>query len=64
MQKYMRWSAILVVLMLALAACQSDGGDASEEPEASADESAPVESTDDGGELGVVPCWVPMPSTA
>lgn len=31
MQKYMRWSAILVVLMLALAACQSDdpGTDAS-----------------------------------
>ncbi|MGH2445526.1 MAG: branched-chain amino acid ABC transporter substrate-binding protein [Candidatus Limnocylindria bacterium] len=26
MQKYTRWSAILVVLMLILAACQSDGG--------------------------------------
>ena len=26
MQKYMRWSAILVVLMLALAACQTGGG--------------------------------------
>jgi branched-chain amino acid transport system substrate-binding protein len=26
MQKYTRWSAILVVLMLVLAACQSDGG--------------------------------------
>jgi branched-chain amino acid transport system substrate-binding protein len=34
MQKYMRWSAVLVVLMLVLAACQSEdpGGDASEEP--------------------------------
>jgi branched-chain amino acid transport system substrate-binding protein len=33
MQKYMRWSAILVVLMLVLAACQPDGGgDASEAP--------------------------------
>jgi branched-chain amino acid transport system substrate-binding protein len=33
MQKYMRWSAILVVLMLVLAACQGDGGgDASEAP--------------------------------
>ena len=26
MQKYMRWSGILVVLMLVLAACQTDGG--------------------------------------
>ncbi|HSK94276.1 MAG TPA: branched-chain amino acid ABC transporter substrate-binding protein [Candidatus Angelobacter sp.] len=26
MQKYMRWSAVLVVLMFVLAACQSDGG--------------------------------------
>ena len=26
MQKYMRWSAILVVLMLVLAACQGGGG--------------------------------------
>ena len=33
MQKFMRLSAIFVVLMLALAACSSDGGDASEEPE-------------------------------
>ena len=33
MQKYMRWSAVLVVLMLVLAACQEDpGGDASAEP--------------------------------
>ena len=32
MQKFMRLSAILVVLMLALAACSSDGGDGSEEP--------------------------------
>ena len=42
MQKYMRWSAILVVLMLALAACQTGGGDAE-----SPDESTPA--TSDGG---------------
>ena len=35
MQKFMRLSAILVVLMLALAACSSDGGGASEEPSGS-----------------------------
>jgi branched-chain amino acid transport system substrate-binding protein len=41
MQKYMRWSAILVVLMLVMAACSSDGGDASEDPgESQAEESA------------------------
>jgi branched-chain amino acid transport system substrate-binding protein len=41
MQKYMRWSAILVVLMLVLAACQADGGDdGSEEPGESAAASA------------------------
>jgi branched-chain amino acid transport system substrate-binding protein len=44
MQKYMRWSAILVVLMLALAACQSGGGDAS--PDAS--EPAATEGGDGG----------------
>lgn len=48
MQKYMRWSAVLIVLMLVLAACQN-GGDASDapdesEPAASAGESAPAES--------------------
>jgi len=43
MQKYMRWSAILVVLMLVLAACQSDGGgEASEAP--GTDASEPAES--------------------
>jgi branched-chain amino acid transport system substrate-binding protein len=37
MQKYMRWSAILVALLLVLAACQpDDGGEASEEPDGSA----------------------------
>ena len=47
MQKYMRWSAILVVLMLVLAACTSDdGGDASEEP---ADSDAPAASASAGG---------------
>jgi branched-chain amino acid transport system substrate-binding protein len=44
MQKYMRWSAILVVLTLTLAACSSDGGDASEEPESEAPESQAAES--------------------
>jgi len=44
MQKYMRWSAVLVVLMLVLAACSSDGGDASEEPESEAPESQAAES--------------------
>ena len=49
MQKYMRWSAILVVLMLVLAACQSDpGGDASEEP----DESTPAASEPAASEGG------------
>lgn len=46
MQKYMRWSAILVVLMLALAACQTGGGDASEEPA----ESEPEASEGAGGD--------------
>ena len=36
MQKYMRWSAILVVLMLALAACNGDGGGETDEPTAGA----------------------------
>jgi branched-chain amino acid transport system substrate-binding protein len=49
-QKYMRWSAVLVVLMLVLAACQSDpGGDASEEPgESTAAASEPAESQGGG----------------
>jgi branched-chain amino acid transport system substrate-binding protein len=34
MQKHMRWSAVLVVLLLALAACQPDsGGQATDEPD-------------------------------
>ncbi|HEV2951785.1 MAG TPA: branched-chain amino acid ABC transporter substrate-binding protein [Actinomycetota bacterium] len=51
MQKYMRWSAILVALMLALAACTSDGGDATEEPT----ESGPA-ATDAGGEDPTAVC--------
>jgi branched-chain amino acid transport system substrate-binding protein len=51
MQKYMRWSAILVVLMLALAACQSGGG-TSEPPE----ESEPAESEPAGGEDPTAVC--------
>ena len=61
MQKYMRWSAILVVLMLVLAACQSDdpGSGASEEPEesvaaASADAEASADSG--GGEGSAADC--------
>jgi branched-chain amino acid transport system substrate-binding protein len=44
MQKYMRWSAVLVVLMLALAACQSGGGasEPAEESEPAAEESEPA----------------------
>ena len=53
MQKYMRWSAALVVLMLVLAACSADTGaspDASEPAEESqAAESQPAESEGDGG---------------
>jgi branched-chain amino acid transport system substrate-binding protein len=49
MQKYMRWSAILVVLMLALAACQQGGGEASPE------ESAPA-ATDGGGGTAAETC--------
>jgi len=45
MQKYMRWSGLLVVLMLVLAACQAAPGGSSEP---SADESAPAS----GGESG------------
>ena len=50
MQKYMRWSAVLVVLMLVLAACQSDpGGDASDEPtESTAAKSQPATSAGTG----------------
>ena len=37
MQKYMRWSAVLAVLLLVLAACQPDGGgETTDEPEGSA----------------------------
>jgi branched-chain amino acid transport system substrate-binding protein len=53
MQKYMRWSAILVVLMLVLAACTSDGGAGSPDETSAASEapaSEPVES--EGGGTG------------
>ena len=46
--KYMRWSAMLVVLTMILAACSpSDGGDASEEPSES---TAASESQTAGGD--------------
>lgn len=47
MQKYMRWSAILVVLMLVLAACQSDGGG-----EATAEPAETGAAATDGGDGG------------
>ncbi len=47
MQKYMRWSGMLVVLMLILAACQSGDGGSSSEP--SAGESDPPASQGGGG---------------
>ena len=46
MQKYMRWSGMLVVLMLILAACQSNGGSSSEP---STDASTPPASQGGGG---------------
>ena len=45
MQKYMRWSAILVVLMLVLAACTSDGGAGSPAASGAAEESEPAEAS-------------------
>ena len=61
MQKYMRWSAVLFVLMLVLAACQSGDGGAS--PAASVDagesepaESEPAESEPAGGEDPTAVC--------
>jgi branched-chain amino acid transport system substrate-binding protein len=58
MQKYMRWSAVLVVLMLVLAACSSDGGDASDEPAESeaAESMGPEESEGAGGEDPTAVC--------
>lgn len=51
MQKYMRWSGILVVLMLVLAACQSGGSGAS--PDASESDAAASEPAQtDGGSGG------------
>ncbi|HEU5325988.1 MAG TPA: branched-chain amino acid ABC transporter substrate-binding protein [Candidatus Limnocylindria bacterium] len=49
MQKYMRWSAILVVLMLVLAACQGGGGSSAGE---SAGESEPAASQPEASEGG------------
>ena len=58
MQKYMRWSAILVVLMLVLAACTSDGGAGSPDETSAATEapgSEPAE-TDGGGTGSAADC--------
>ena len=51
MQKYMRWSAILVVLMLALAACNG-GGDATDEPTSGETAGETAGETDGGGGSG------------
>ena len=63
MQKYMRWSAALFVLMLVLAACQSGGGsspsaslDASEPAESEPAESQPAESEPAAGEDPTAVC--------
>lgn len=62
MQKYMRWSGLLVVLMLVLAACQSGGGGESAEPSegesapASAGESAPASAPASGGSGSAADC--------
>jgi branched-chain amino acid transport system substrate-binding protein len=53
MQKYMRWSAILVVLMLVLAACTSDGGAGSPDETSAASEAPASEPAEtDGGATG------------
>jgi branched-chain amino acid transport system substrate-binding protein len=58
MQKYMRWSGILVVLMLVLAACQSGGGEGSPGESAPAEESEPAasEGGGDGGTGSAADC--------
>ncbi|HET7645738.1 MAG TPA: branched-chain amino acid ABC transporter substrate-binding protein [Candidatus Limnocylindria bacterium] len=54
MQKYMRWSAILVVLMLVLAACQGSGGSSAGESagDSEAPASQPASSGGGGGGTG------------
>jgi branched-chain amino acid transport system substrate-binding protein len=55
MQKYTRWSAILVVLMLVLAACQPDtGSDGSDEPSGSAGGGDDPTAVCDADEFGCV----------
>jgi branched-chain amino acid transport system substrate-binding protein len=60
MLKYMRWTAVLAVLLLVLAACQSGGGgasaDASGAEESEAAESQPAESEGAGGEDPTAAC--------
>jgi len=51
MQKYMRWSAVLFVLMLVLAACQSGDGGASPAASVDAGESEPAESEGTANEI-------------
>jgi branched-chain amino acid transport system substrate-binding protein len=53
MQKYMRWSAVLVVLMLVLAACQDGGADPSEPAESTA---ASAGASQDGGTGSAADC--------
>src|SRR5687768_14331000 len=56
MQKYMRWSAILVVLMLVLAACTSDGGAGSPDETASEAPASEPAGTDGGGTGSAADC--------
>jgi branched-chain amino acid transport system substrate-binding protein len=53
MQKYMRWSALLVALMLALAACDTGGGD---DPTDEPTESEPAATEGEGGEDPTAVC--------
>lgn len=55
MQKYMRWSAVLFVLMLVLAACQSGGGASPDASESEAAESEPA-ATEGGGDDPTAVC--------
>lgn len=52
MQKYMRWSGILVVLMLVLAACQGNGGSSASASAGGSEPAASEPASSDGGGTG------------
>lgn len=52
MQKYMRWSGILVVLMLVLAACQGNGGSSASASAGGSEPAASEPTSSDGGGTG------------